>query len=396
MTTTSANFMTVSTTVTVASGAATTANLKTAPFGSVTGTVTNSTTGMPLPDVIVQATQASGEVTSALTDSQGDFQLDGLDAGAYHIVLGDEGTPGVAQTSVTLSPSQATAIANLTIAVAGTLSGTVFEPDGVTPDTTAQVILLSAGQQILTMATDAKGNYTFVVLAGGMYELQANDVGLGFPAIPAITVSGGNKQTGLNFQAGTAQITGIVQDGASSGPVAGATVLITQTGPDPIPVPGQSVTTAADGSFAFPNIVPGTYEIDVIAGTYASASQTLTVTDGTPAQAVFKLSPQAVLQGTIRSAGTGLPLTDATVLLSSTTLPLAGGNAAVDSSGAYEVGGVAPGTYQLLVQAPGYTSVLIGNVTLGTLPTLRNVALNVSSTALGGTVTERGPAHSAA
>jgi hypothetical protein len=387
LTTTSPSFMTVSTNVTVTAGAATTANLTTALFGSVTGTVTNSTTGIALPNVIVQATQASGEVTSALTDSQGNYQLDGLDAGAYQIVLGDEGTPGVAQTSVTLSPSHATAVVNLSIAVAGTVSGTVFLADGVTPVPAAQVNLVSAGIQVLTMSTDAQGQYAFVVVAAGTYELQATAVGLAFPSIEAVAVGGGTQKAGLNFRAGSAQITGVVQAGASGQPIGGATVTIEQTNPGQTPVAVEDLTTAADGSFALPNAVPVTYRITVSADTYATVSQTLNVTAGAPAQVVIKLNPEALLQGTVRDAATSVPLTDASLLLTSANDPLAGANAVVDPTGAYELGGVPPGIYQLLVQSPGYSTALIGTVTLGTSPTLLNIALDASSTTVSGTVT---------
>jgi hypothetical protein len=387
LTTSSPNFMTVSTTVTVAAGAATTANLTTAPLGTVTGTVTNTATGLPLPNVIVQATQVAGEVTSALTDAHGSYQLVGLDAGAYQIVLGDEGTPGVAQTPVTLTPSTPTAVANLSIAAAGTLSGTVFGADGVTPVPAAQVSLLSAGVQVLTMSTDAQGRYVFVVLAAGTYELQASAVGLAFPSIEAVAVNGGAQQTGRNFQAGSAQITGVVQDGVSGQPIDASTVTIEQTNPGQAPVAVEELTTAAAGGFTLANAVPGVYRITASAGTYATATQTVTVTAGSPAQVVFKLTLQALLQGTIRDAATGVPLSGATVQLSSPSAPLVGANAVVDSAGVYQPGGVPPGSYQLLVQSPGYTSVLIGNVTLGAVPTILNVALAPATTTLSGTVT---------
>src|SRR5581483_9754005 len=147
-------------TVTVVAGQAATAALQVAAPGQVSGTVANA--GQPVPAVVVYATDADGTVVAdTTTDSGGHYQLTGLGGGTYRVILGDEGTPGLAQTSVTIDLAHPAPMVNFTPALAGSVAGTVFAADGVTPLPGVDVALIQNGQPLVSMLTDDQGHYVF-------------------------------------------------------------------------------------------------------------------------------------------------------------------------------------------------------------------------------------------
>ena len=114
-----------------------------------------------------------------MTDSSGDYTLQGFDAGSYQIILGDELSPGAAESAVSFDLSHTAATANFSIAVAGTVSGTVFDAGGQTPlRGRAQVVLEQGQNAILVTQTDASGHYSFVLVSPGNYQIQATADGL--------------------------------------------------------------------------------------------------------------------------------------------------------------------------------------------------------------------------
>ncbi len=98
------NFMTAETTANVVAGSVAMANISTGPLGAVSGVVTNASSGSPLNNVVVYVRQDGELVDSVVTDATGTYRIDGLDAGAASIFLGDIVTPGIASADVTLTP----------------------------------------------------------------------------------------------------------------------------------------------------------------------------------------------------------------------------------------------------------------------------------------------------
>jgi hypothetical protein len=195
-------FMSATGTVTVTAGSTASVTLSLAPRGVVSGTVTAAAGGAPVARVIVYAADSSGEVSATVTDSSGNYTLQGFDAGTYHIILGDELSPGSAESTVTLDPADTTATANFSIPVAGTVSGTVFAADGQTPLPGAQVVLEQDQNPILTTQTDASGDYSFVLVRPGAYQIQATADGLIYPLLSGVVVGSGSVLTGQNFTPG--------------------------------------------------------------------------------------------------------------------------------------------------------------------------------------------------
>jgi hypothetical protein len=380
--------MTTTTSVTVTAGVTTTVTLHAAPIGQVTGTVTNGA-GQPVSGVTVFADQAGNTVTSTVTGSNGAYELTGLDAGTYQIAIGDPGSAALVASNVTLGPANIAPTVNLSLPVAGTVSGTVFAANGVTPLSGAVVALSRNGADLETTSSDGNGNYSFVIETPGTYTVEAASTGLAFPVATGLAISGASALTGINFHPGSAQLDGVVDDTATGKPISGATVSVVNETAGLTLTGVGTITTAADGTFQLANLLPCSYAVLAQAAGHAFASQTVTVTAGAPAQATFKLGTQSVLEGFVLDAS-GNPIVGAALTLTSNTVASFEVAAQSNASGAYSFAGLASGSYTLVVAASGYETAILGTLNVGAGSNGQSVGLNPANIQVSGTVT--GPA----
>jgi len=380
------NLMTTSANVTVVAGAAAPFTLSVAQRGVLTGTVTNSAAGAPIPNVPVYAATDQGFSATAVSDASGNYRIEGLDAGTYHVVLGQEDGPALAQAQVVFDLAHTTATANLSIAVAGFVAGTVFQTDGVTPIPGAAVGLSQAGNIILSTVTDQQGHYSFVIVAAGTYQIEAAADGRAFAPIAGVAVSGGANLTGRNLTAGNDQISGVVNDSATGRPIQDATVTILRADSGLGLIVAATLTTASDGSYSMTGAVPGPYRIMAGADGRATSAQNVIVTHGAVASATFNLAAGGSISGTVTETGSGLPLAGAALVLSSNDDPQIAEAVLTDASGRYDLRGFPPGNYSMLVSSANHEAVVIAALVLGADARNVNVNLSVASTQVKGVV----------
>ncbi|MEA3207066.1 MAG: hypothetical protein QOE70_123 [Chthoniobacter sp.] len=359
-------------------------DLALAPRGTVSGVVSAAVGGQPLSHVVVFATDADGFVAQTVTDDLGAYTLDALDAGAYQVWLGDASTPGLVRASVTLSESVRSAAANLSLPIAGLLSGTVYDSDGTTPLAGASATLFEAEDAILSTRTDALGHYSFVIVASGTYAVQASDAGRIFPVHNGLSVSGGGAQAGVDFVAGHEVINGVVTDAATGDPVANAVVTIAHQGAGQL-ASSTTVFTAADGSFHLTKATAGSYRVVASAAGHAPAVQLTNVVSGTPASVAASLAVEKVLSGTVISAADGTPVALARIRVVSPTDPTFNLEAFADETGNYEVRGLPAGEITVIVSAPGKAAEVHPNVTIEAASEVLSFALDPSAAVVSGT-----------
>ena len=181
-------------TVTVSGQASNGATFTAVTSGSISGTVSNGSSGIS--GASVQALQNGSIKASTTTASAGTYSLSNLAAGKYDLSVSASGFGTALQNAVAVTGGQ-TATANVTLSAPGTISGTVTGPDGVTPisGATLQVYVGSAAGSSST--TNAGGNYSLNNLSAGTYSIQANAQGYVTMSQTA-TLSGGGTAT-ANF-----------------------------------------------------------------------------------------------------------------------------------------------------------------------------------------------------
>ncbi len=152
--------------------------------GSIQGTLTNSSTSLPMSAVELHAALLTepGTENTVKTGEDGSFHLDGLAPGDYHITTE---SPGVAlidpPARITVAPTQKATL-ELLAGGGGTISGRVI--DSVTREGIPDMeIALRSGQlreyrstdQLWTHKTDATGGYFFTGIPAGVYHLHVNE-----------------------------------------------------------------------------------------------------------------------------------------------------------------------------------------------------------------------------
>ncbi len=144
----------------------------------------------------------------------------------------------------------------------------------------------------------------------------------------------------------TGTISGAVTDSATSAPISGATVTI---------VGGASTTTNASGAYTFSNVTPGTYSLTASAAGYNGGTNNgVSVTAGATTTSDFALvalpPTTGTIAGTVTNSVTSAPISGATVTI------VGGASTTTNASGAYSIGNVSPGTYDVTASANGFTS----------------------------------------
>ncbi len=238
--------------------------------------------------------------------------------------------------------------------------------------------------------TAANGTFTLANVPGGTYTLTPTLASYTFsPSTLAVTVTGA-ALTGRNFAAtfvpSSYTLNGTVTVGGS--PLAGATITVGAT----------TVTTAANGTYAIPGLVNGTYTVTASKSgyTFAPASASVTISGSNPSATNFAATLITYsIGGTVTYAGSGL--TGVTISDGTRTTTTA-------SNGAYTLTGVPPGDYTLVATKTNYTftptstaiSITNANVTgqnftstfiPPTTYTLSGVVLNSGSGLSGVTIT---------
>ncbi|MBM3498627.1 MAG: hypothetical protein FJX74_08130 [Armatimonadetes bacterium] len=203
---------------------------------------------------------------------------------------------------------------------------------------------------------------TFVIsgLPPNYYELRATRPGYKIDKPHNISVHGGLAYPTQDFVLTVAQpgaIQGTVTSLATGDPVGGVTITAVDAG-DPLAPAIPSVITGADGKYVIPDVPANTDGYDVTADgstatpPYGSDTQTVQIVPGGTVTQDFQLpAADGTLTVTVKDSATKALLEDATI---DAVL-----NRAVVGTGTTDDTGVAtfdvpPGTYELVVDKPGY------------------------------------------
>ncbi|WP_224360959.1 carboxypeptidase regulatory-like domain-containing protein [Hyalangium versicolor] len=196
-------------------------------------------------------------------------------------------------------------------------------------------------------SSDARGNFRVEGLAPGSYALEARAPGHARAVMRSVQVpASGPLTVGLQV---AAVIEGFVED-AQGAPVADAQVQVGGRVPQ--------VTTSGQGGGFSVEIEPGSYTLSARRGEEAgSLDGPVTVSAGkTLRDLKIRLGQGAVMEGRVVTRTSGEPISGASVDVSPAGRNGDSGRAVTDGTGHFSVSGLAPGSYDLVASAPGFTS----------------------------------------
>ncbi|MBO0863930.1 MAG: carboxypeptidase regulatory-like domain-containing protein [Mycobacterium sp.] len=223
--------------------------LQGAPQGTITGQVTDSSTGKPIAGARVTASPGS---SGATTDANGNYDLTGLAVGTYTLTATAAAYNQASQTGVQVTVGQSTT-ANLALIAQGSITGQVTDSSTGNPIAGAK-LTLSPGDAATT--TDSSGDYTVKALPAGTYTLTVSDYSYTTRTITGVTVADQTTTTenvALTRAAVTA-VSGTVTDGSGHGWPLYAKVSVDGDPDGPVftdPATGKFGLTLPNGSQTF-------------------------------------------------------------------------------------------------------------------------------------------------
>ncbi|MDY7229305.1 carboxypeptidase regulatory-like domain-containing protein [Hyalangium rubrum] len=194
-------------------------------------------------------------------------------------------------------------------------------------------------------SSDARGAFSVEGLASGSYLLEARAPGHARAVMRNVRVPAAGPLTVALSVAGV--IEGFVVD-AQGQPAAGAEVLLGGFVP-------QTVSTGEGGGFSV-EVEAGDYTVSARRGEEAGALDSpVPVSAGQTVRDVrVRLGQGAGVEGRVVAHATGAPVAEAKVDVSPYGASGDSGRAVTDSQGHFSVGALAPGSYDVVVNAPGF------------------------------------------
>lgn len=327
-----AGYNTNSTTKTVSGANITNANISLSPVPAYTlsGYVTNSSSGLPLSGATVQTNTS----LTTTTNATGFYNFTGLSNGTY-IVNASLADYITNFTSMTINGADINNV-NISLSPMPTylLSGYVTSAIGL-PLSGAAVQTNTS----LTTTTNATGFYSFY-MSNGTYAVNASLAGYVTNAT-IVTINGASvANANISLSPTTYVLSGYVFN-TSGLPLNGATVQTNTS---------LTTTTNATGFYNFTGISNGTYIINASLTGYVTNSTTVTISTANVTNANITLSPPTyLLSGYVTNISGGAAISGATVTtntsLTNTT----------DTSGFYSFE-VNNGSYQITASKTGYSS----------------------------------------
>lgn len=266
--------------------------------GGIAGRVRNVVTGEPVVNAVVTAYSDSVSAGRAVTNERGDYLIEGLDAGNYHVIARARGfVPAHPPVLVVVREGSVTRGVNLFLRPlprrTGAISGRVF--DRVTNEPLRGAVVIVRNPSISRrVRTDRNGYYIVRGLAPGRYQVLAK-AKRHFPEeYPhPVEVHEGEVTENINFFLAPKHrrggISGQVVDAKTGRPIAGA--LIVARGQQ-----GRGFArTDGHGFYRILGLEPGRYEVSAAKPGYQPATypEPVVVNPGEMTRRIdFRLQPQ--------------------------------------------------------------------------------------------------------
>ncbi|HEX9731429.1 MAG TPA: carboxypeptidase regulatory-like domain-containing protein [Thermoanaerobaculia bacterium] len=370
-------------------------------LGVVTGVVTETATGDPIPDVRVQVyLDEIGYYASDYTDATGMYSIGGLPAGEYvvvtdaydHIneVFDDIPCPSyywtcdlTAGTPIAVALDAIVSGVDFALDRFGAVSGTITHALTSGPVASVEVAIFDAdGDWVDWTYTSSTGGYTFDRLPAGTYFVATDVDGSFVDELYDDLVCPGGPYSGCDPTTGTpvavvlnatttgidfaldpgGAIAGTVRDAATGNPLAFAGVVVWDAAGEFL----RSGSANGSGQYSVAGLAGGTYFVTSSKSGYSPqlfdglpCAGDCDKTAGTPVNVShndatsgidFALERPGAISGTVTSASTGDPIGDARVEVWDAAGSFVDYDYSYYQDGTYVIGGLPAGTYFVVVE----------------------------------------------
>jgi hypothetical protein len=296
--------------------------------------------------------------STAATDAQGKAQLASR-PGSYLLAVRAQGYAPLRR-DLARPFGEARTVLRLTLEAGHSLTGRTVEQGSKEPLPLVELVLTAHGRQLevwqrpaapaeerVYASSDARGNFRVEGLAPGTYALAARAPGHARATLRSVKVPAAGPLM-VELQAASV-IEGFVVD-AQGNPAANAEVQVSGHAP-------EVTTTGAGGGFSV-EVEAGSYTVSARRGGEAgSLGKPVIVGPGKTVRDVrIRLGQGSALEGRVVARATGTPIAGASVDVSPYGINGDAGRAVTDGAGHFAVEGLPPGSYDLAVAAPGFSS----------------------------------------
>ncbi|WP_342045359.1 carboxypeptidase regulatory-like domain-containing protein, partial [Bacillus sp. OTU530] len=349
--------------------------------GGIVGNVADRSSGLPLADVAVQLQQGSTTIATTITNGSGDYSFTGIAPGTYTLTF-SKANYATLSIPVTVTSGNITRADTLLTPQPGTITGTVTAAgDGPLANATVN-LTNTAGVLIAQTTTNASGQYTFSSVSPGHYNVSVIAANFQSSSSGVDVASNGTVTKNFVLQPNPAIVQGTVTDSGGS-PLSGVLVeALNETG-----IVIASTTTNGSGQYMLNNLAPGTYRVRISTPQFITQIIGTTLTAGETATINVALSPNpGALTGTVRDAGNGAPLANASIrIINSHGIAVA--QTTTNGAGNYFIDSLAPGSYSVSFSVGGYGSQILGAIIRSDATTTVDANLSRLVGTLSGTVT---------
>ncbi len=345
--------------------------------GTIDGMVTDTNTGNPISGALIEVNNGNQVRYSTTTAGDGTYSIPGVKKGNYILVTSASGYQ-TQSVGVSVNNNQTTTVNIALIPNGGTIDGTVTDVSLV-PIAGATVEIFQGQTFIATVDTNGSGFYSVPDLAPNNYTVRVTASGFAGQEKGASVQSGVTTTVDFALAINPGAVSGTVTD-ALLQPIVGAFIEVRN---------GDTVVGFADtdagGTYLVPDLAPGNYAVVASADTFQAQSVGATVIASAVTTVDFILtgSPGSI-SGTVTSAATGLPIPGAAVVVDQNKIIIVSG--LTDSNGQYSMTGLAPGNYNVVVDATDFALGAVGATVNANADTVVNFELSGILAILSGTV----------
>jgi preprotein translocase subunit SecD len=282
--------------------------------GTISGTVTDISSGQPVAGLEVNLDNVGGEQqTPVKTDDSGKFSFADLKTGSYKLEI-DRTDYDTIIYNVDLDPGEQLNLDLSSIPSNMSIKGEVLNSVSNDPVKDATVLLGDkAGMPLVSATTDSLGHYGLTVTLPGSYTIMASHTDYQAAAPTSLEFADTPLTQSFKMDPKPGQISGIINTLAGT-PLSGAVINLYK---DSTLV--TSATSDATGAYSFADVSQGSYTLTVTQGAYLEMDLLLQVSANQTIKQDVSLNPPNIsVEGSVTDSVTKAPLSKATVTVSRT------------------------------------------------------------------------------